>query len=104
LLIVRDGLKRRGILPQITHHNEVSDQWNFAGELFDHGKQVVINKDYGVLRTVDDVLEIVGAEGQIQRVQDSADTGHGVIELKVTVAVPPKRRNSIASPDAKSRK
>jgi hypothetical protein len=52
---------------------------------------------------IDDVRELLVKQARVDRVNDCAHAGHGVVEFEVAIAVPRERADAIAASHAKSR-
>ena len=87
---------RRGKLRPLAKRDPAAHQRQARRELLDQRRKNRIEEHVGVFRVMHDVLDLVGKEPRIDRVQDASRAGHAIVEFEMAPAVPGERRDAVS--------
>ncbi len=65
-------------------------------KLLDQRRKDWIEEDVSVLGVIDDVLQLLGEQARVDRMQHPPRGGDAIVELEVTIGVPGERRDPVA--------
>src|SRR5712692_10119517 len=86
----------------VAHQHDRLDAGDLPDQWLEEWEERLIDEEDLVLSILDDEFQVLWEQTQVERMQDGAHAGHGVVQLKVSVVVPRQRGHAIAGFDAES--
>ena len=88
---------RLGKLALVAKRDPAAHKRQAGRERLDERRENRVEEHIRVFRVMHDVLDLVGKEPRIDRVQNASRAGHAIIEFQMALAVPGEGRDAVAA-------